>query len=79
MMQVFNEVSPKINITPCSTDSEKDEQRGYRHLFAGAMAGIRNPRGHEHSKYDNPNDCLDYLALASALLRRLERANYELK
>jgi hypothetical protein len=51
-----------------------DEQRGFRHMFAGAQAGIRNPRGHEDDIVDTPDQCLDHLALASLLLRRLDDA-----
>ena len=49
MMTAFSESSPIIKLTAMSNDSEKDEQRGYKFLFAGTMVAIRNPRGHEHS------------------------------
>jgi uncharacterized protein (TIGR02391 family) len=76
MMQVFAESSPAIKLTPNSTTSEKDEQKGYQFLFAGSILVIRNPRGHEYSLKDSPDLCLDHLALASLLLRRLETAGY---
>ncbi len=76
MMRAFNEVNPLISLTPRASISEKDEQRGYRFMFAGAMIGIRNPRGHEHSMRDTPDECLDHLGLASTLLRRLEAAGH---
>ncbi len=76
MMQVFAESSPAIQLTPNSTTSEKDEQKGYRFLFAGGILAIRNPRGHEYSLKDSPDLCLDHLALASLLLRRLETAGF---
>ena len=72
MMSAFSEVSPLISLTPRSNNSEKDEQRGYKFLFAGAIVAIRNPRGHEYAVRDTPDECLDHLALASTLLRRLE-------
>lgn len=71
MMQVFNEENPKIKLTELKTDSEVDEQFGFRHIFAGAMSAIRNPRGHEVGNIDTPEQCLDYLGFASMLLRRL--------
>jgi len=74
MMLAFSELSPLISLTPRSNTSEKDEQRGYKFLFAGAIVAIRNPRGHEYAIRDTPDECLDYLALASTLLRRLEGA-----
>lgn len=78
MMKVMTESGTGLRLTPCSTVSEKDEQRGYQFLFAGAMLGIRNPRGHEYDVKDDPGTCLDHLALASLLLRRLEAAGYQL-
>jgi uncharacterized protein (TIGR02391 family) len=74
MMQAFNEDDAKVLITALETDSEIDEQKGYRHIFAGAASGIRNPRGHETDLADTPDEALDYLALASLLLRRLDAA-----
>lgn len=77
MMQVFAESSPTIQLTPnLTTSSEKDEQKGYQFLFAGSILAIRNPRGHEYSIKDSPDLCLDHLALASMLLRRLESAGH---
>jgi len=74
MMNALDETKPKVQINALSTDSEIDEQRGFRHMFAGAQAGIRNPRGHEDDIVDTPDQCLDHLALASLLLRRLDDA-----
>ncbi|MCE5202790.1 MAG: TIGR02391 family protein [Coriobacteriales bacterium] len=77
MMQAFSETSPLVQLTPCLTTSDKDEQEGYKFLFAGSILAIRNPRGHEFSVKDGPDTCLDHLALASMLLRRLESAGYD--
>jgi len=74
MMDAFNESNAKIKLNALVTDSELDEQRGYKSIFAGAAAGIRNPRGHEVDIGDTPDEALDYLALASLLLRRLDAA-----
>ncbi len=76
MMAAFSEASPKLRLTPLSTQSEKDEQEGYRFVFAGGVRAIRNPRGHEHSAKDDPDICLDHLSFVSLLLRRLEQAGY---
>jgi conserved hypothetical protein TIGR02391 len=78
MMKVFPENSPIIQLTPCKTTSEKDEQKGYQFLFAGSILAIRNPRGHEHSVKDDPDTCMDHLSLASLLLRRLEKSGYKI-
>lgn len=72
MMEAFREDGANIRLTNLATISEKDEQRGYRFLFAGSVPAIRNPRGHEVNLPDTIDVCLDHLSIASALLRRLE-------
>ena len=77
MMKAFKEDNPKIKLTPLVTLSEKNEQEGYKFIFAGGVIAIRNPRGHEHSVVDNPDLCLDHLSFVSMLLRRLDQAGYK--
>jgi uncharacterized protein (TIGR02391 family) len=77
MMAAFDELSPKLQLTGLSTESEKDEQRGYRFIFAGGVQAIRNPRGHEYAAVDDPDTCLDHLSFVSMLLRRLEVAGFK--
>jgi uncharacterized protein (TIGR02391 family) len=74
MMDAFNENSPKVQLNGLATESEIDEQKGFKFIFTGAATGIRNPRGHEVDIGDTPDEALDYLALASLLLRRLDAA-----
>lgn len=74
MMDAFNEERPKIRLNQLSSESEIDEQKGYRFIFTGAATGIRNPRGHELEIGDSPDEALDYIGLASLLLRRLDAA-----
>jgi len=76
MMAALSETSPLVQLTPCTTASEKDEQRGYQFIFSGSSLAIRNPRGHEYDIEDSPDICLDHLSLASLLLRRLEQSGY---
>lgn len=71
MMAAFAEASPKVQLTALATQSEVDEQSGYKFIFAGAMSAIRNPRGHDIN-IDPIDRCLDHLSFASVLLRRLE-------
>ncbi len=77
MMTAFSESSPEIRLNPLRTTSERDEQEGFKFLFAGGMMAIRNPRGHKHAMQDDPDVCLDHLAFASMLLRRLAEAGYK--
>jgi uncharacterized protein (TIGR02391 family) len=76
MMAAFDEAKPLIKLTPLKEISEVDEQKGFRFLFSGGALAIRNPRGHEVDLRDDPDTCLDHLALASLLIRRLEQAGY---
>ncbi|MBZ5614487.1 MAG: TIGR02391 family protein [Acidobacteriia bacterium] len=76
MMAAFSETSPKIALNALKTTSEKDEQQGYKFIFAGGVLAIRNPRGHEHSVVDDPDNCLDHLGFVSLLLRRLEQSGF---
>lgn len=79
MMAAFSDTSPLLKLNPCGTASEKDEQKGFQFLFAGSMMAIRNPRGHEYAVQDSPDECLDHIALASLLLRRLQSAGHRLR
>ncbi|KQR20639.1 hypothetical protein ASF79_14225 [Agreia sp. Leaf335] len=72
MMAAFNEQNPIVALNSMATDSDKDEQFGYRFIFAGAQSAIRNPRGHETDLTDSPDLCLDHLSIASVLLRKLD-------
>lgn len=76
MMAVFNKDKPMLQLTNLSTASEVDEQEGFRFLFSGGVMAIRNPRGHEFGVIDDVDVCLDHLAFASLLIRRLEQAGY---
>lgn len=58
MMQAFDEATPLIQLTPLRAQTEVDEQRGYRFVFAGSVMAIRNPRGHKHSVVDSPISAL---------------------
>jgi uncharacterized protein (TIGR02391 family) len=74
MMRVFGGTPPLLKLNAGLSMSEKDEQDGFKFLFAGAIKGIRNPRGHKSGIVDDPDICLDHLSLASMLLRRLDEA-----
>ncbi|MGY2178026.1 TIGR02391 family protein [Pseudomonas azotoformans] len=76
MMNAFNESKPILILADLSTTSGRDEQKGYSFLFSGAVMAIRNPRGHEINLSDDPDICLDHLAFASLLLRRLEQSGF---
>lgn len=72
MMAAFDKDAPKIKLNGLASISDKDEQDGYKFIFGGTMRGIRNPRGHECNIKDTSEQCLDYLSLASLLLKRMQ-------
>lgn len=75
MMAALADAGP-MPLNAGQTDSEKDEQRGYQFMLAGAMSALRNPRGHEFDYFDQVDTCLDHLSLASMLVRKIEEAGY---
>jgi len=75
MMEAFNENAPLIKLNALLTTSEKDEQQGFKFIFAGSTFAIRNPRGHEVHLRDALDLCLDHLSLASLLMRVLDQTN----
>jgi uncharacterized protein (TIGR02391 family) len=65
--------TPVIQFNALSTDSERDEQRGFLFLFKG-IVGLRNSKAHSNRLFDDPLRGHEYLALASVLMRVLEIA-----
>lgn len=72
MLRVFTLKNPILKINKLKSTSEKNEQEGFMHLFAGAMQGIRNPRGHEDDKGGDPWESLDYICFASRLAKIID-------
>lgn len=75
MMYAFGGDPPPLKLNLGESISDRNEQEGFKFLFAGAIQAIRNPRGHSSSITDGPDSCLDYLVLSSLLLRRLDDAD----
>jgi uncharacterized protein (TIGR02391 family) len=71
MSKVFNEDAPIIKLNELLTQSDKDEQEGFKFLFMGAMVGIRNPKAHDFIEMKDPYKTLEYLAFASLLLKKI--------
>ena len=74
MLKVFDEDEPTLALNPLKTISDKSEQRGYRYIFGGVMAGIRNPRAHTHGHLDEADRSLEMLAWGNHLASKLKRA-----
>ncbi len=73
MMAAFAEANPKVRLTDLVTQSEIDEQTGYKFIFAGVMSAIRNPRGHDINT-DPIGRCLDHLSLASVFCTAVSKS-----
>lgn len=78
MAQVFGGATPKLDVTTTTGQNAVDEREGFAQLFMGAAQGIRNPRGHGTPIIDSLQEALEYLAVASMLMRRLDRAEKQL-
>jgi uncharacterized protein (TIGR02391 family) len=74
MMAVFDRAKPILRINAGKTQSDRDEQEGYKFIFAGAMMGIRNPRSHLHDLNDEAAVALEMIVMANHLLRTVGRA-----
>lgn len=63
---------PVIKFNSLQTREEKDEQKGIMYLFKGII-GIRNRKAHDNVNLDDPQRAFEYLALASLLMRLLDK------
>jgi uncharacterized protein (TIGR02391 family) len=77
MAKAFDENRPIINVSGLTGRSSKDEREGFKFLFMGSMAGIRNPKAHELTIQTDPLRTLEYLALASLLAKRVDEGEVE--
>ena len=74
MQQVFGGNAPTLRFNDLADDSDRSEQQGFMHLFAGAMLGFRNPRAHKIIQ-DRPERALEYIALISLLAKLVDEAD----
>jgi uncharacterized protein (TIGR02391 family) len=74
MVKALSGDEPAINVAVESGQSGRDEQEGIRFMLMGLMQGVRNPKGHGLVAQDDPQRALEYLAVVSILLRRLDDA-----
>jgi len=73
MNQVFgcDNQKPKIKFNPLSSSLDKAEQRGFMNLFKG-IVGIRDKKAHLNFLQKDPLKTIEYLSLASLLMRLLD-------
>lgn len=73
MEKAFSPNSPVLKFNELANQSEKDEQKGFMQMFAGAVCGLRNPRAHGFLK-DDPERALEFIAFVSLLAKLLDEA-----
>lgn len=80
MSYVFNEKVPTLVVSSPNADEEQgaDEREGFKFLFMGGAQALRNPRGHGGDLDTPENEAAEMLALASLLMRALDRAEEQL-
>ncbi|WP_234442214.1 TIGR02391 family protein [Streptomyces sp. NRRL S-1448] len=74
MGKAFSDANQGLNVRRSQDMSGQSEQAGFKFLFMGAMAGLRNPRAHGHPPDDDEAEAYEAIAFGSLLLRRLDLA-----
>jgi uncharacterized protein (TIGR02391 family) len=72
MAKAFGGERPLLALNQRKNKSDRDEQDGFMHIYMGVMTGIRNPKAHEIIEQEDVNKTIEYLAMASLLMRRIE-------
>ncbi|MBI5279060.1 MAG: TIGR02391 family protein [Burkholderiales bacterium] len=71
MRKAFSPNKPVIVLDDLGTETGRSVQQGYLDLFAGSMAGIRNPKAHGNINITKER-AAHHLVLASLLFHRLD-------
>lgn len=74
MAHAFGDDPPPVALNLLATDSDRSEREGFKHIFMGAVQGIRNPKAHDPFAPLDEDRAFEYLTLASLLMRRLDDA-----
>jgi Protein of unknown function (Hypoth_ymh) len=78
MESVFGTRPPHLDITTATGQVVTDEREGFRLLFIGAMLGLRTPHEAAGGATATWDEVVEYLAVASMLMRRLDLAEARL-
>ncbi len=73
MFRAFPSKNPVILLDELSSETGRNIQDGYMHIFAGAMMGIRNPKAHENVNISKER-AIHFIVLASLLMHKLDEA-----
>jgi len=72
--KAFSLDDPFIVLTELTSESGKNDQKGFMQIFKGAFQGIRNPAAHSLNHDLTAEATAQYLIFASLLARRLDAA-----
>jgi len=75
--KVFSLEAPKLILSEITSESGKNDQKGFMQIFKGAYQGIRNPKAHSLSHDLTDIKAAQYLVFASLLARRIDEAIIE--
>lgn len=78
MESVFGTNPPRLSFTATTGQQAEDEREGFRHLFIGALLGLRGLPDEGGAWPAALDETWEYLAVASMLMRRLDRAERRL-
>lgn len=79
MGKSFGPDTEPLKVSPNETETDKNIERGQKHMSMGIMSGFRNPAMHEPKNHIYPAiyndiDCLDLLSMLSYLFNKLDKA-----
>lgn len=75
MHRVFDPDNPILSWCKDTRQIDRDELEGYKHIFAGAMQGIRDPKAHAIFQI-SPMRALKLLTLATLLAELVDASEY---
>jgi uncharacterized protein (TIGR02391 family) len=78
MESVFGAMPPQLDITTTTGEAVAGEREGFRLLFIGAMLALRDPHRVGGVVPTTLDETMEYLAVASMLMRRLDYAESRL-
>lgn len=76
---VFNPHNgPRLDVTRSAGGYDANEQDGWKFLFMGALAGLRNPLAHKAYQPQDSDEVWEIIGFASMLMRGLDLAERRL-
>lgn len=72
--KVFNPKKPVLKIVKGNDIEHIDEREGFRLILMGVFLGIKNPKSHSIQELKDPEKALEYLAMLSLMLKRVDES-----